>query len=234
MDSKSQRKQAHEASYYSRKLSAERLQRVYEIATPRVRQYLDAEINEVLKFILPGDLILELGCGYGRVMAPLAERARMVIGIDSSIESLRLGRKILAGTNSCRLLCMNAVSLGFPDGIFDLVIGVQNGISAFHEDSRKLIKESLRVTRRGGTILFSTYSDKFWKDRLEWFNLQSRAGLLGEIDFEKTKDGVIVCKDGFTATTVSAERLHSYLKGMNLAYRLVEIDQSSLFCEIIK
>ena len=34
--------------YYSEKLSAERLQKVYRVATPRVKQYLAAEIDYVL------------------------------------------------------------------------------------------------------------------------------------------------------------------------------------------
>jgi len=44
--------------------------------------------------------------------------------------------------------------------------------------------------------VFSTYAAEFWSERLRWFELQAAAGLVGEIDYEKTKDGVVVCKDG--------------------------------------
>src|SRR4030067_365892 len=119
-------------NYYAEKLSAERLRRCYEIAPQRVKQYLEAELTFVLDRISPSNLVLELGCGYGRLIPALA--------------------------------------------------------------------------KQGGTILFSSYSDKFWKYCLEWFKRQSEEGLVGEIDFDKTRDGVIVCKDGFTASTVGRER----------------------------
>jgi 2-polyprenyl-6-hydroxyphenyl methylase/3-demethylubiquinone-9 3-methyltransferase len=82
---------------------------------------------------------------------------------------LQLAREIWGGTSSCHLFEMNAIELGFGDRQFDMVICIQNGISAFKVDQQKLIKEAMRVTRSGKTILFSSYSERFWEDRLEWF-----------------------------------------------------------------
>jgi hypothetical protein len=117
---------------------------------------------------------------------------------------------------------------------FDGVICIQNGISAIHVDQKDLIQESIRVTKPCGLVLFSTYSEKFWDDRLHWFQLQADAGLLGEIDYEKTGDGVIICKDGFKATTVSPEQFLKLISGMNVQATIVEVDESSIFCEIRK
>lgn len=220
-------------SYYDKTLSAEKLMRVYEIAPPRVRQYLDAEVDHVLQSIRSEDTVLELGCGYGRILPSLARKSKMVIGIDTSHGTLLLGHDVLSGITNCRLLQMNAVQLAFSDFVFDCVVCIQNGISAFHVDQQRLIRESLRVTKPGGIVLFSSYSGTFWKDRLEWFRLQAEADLLGEIDDEKTKDGVIVCKDGFTATTVNEEQFESLTRDLNVETHIVEVDESSLFCEII-
>ncbi|MBL7073812.1 class I SAM-dependent methyltransferase [candidate division KSB1 bacterium] len=219
--------------YYNDKLSAERLKRCYEIAPPRVRQYLKAEVNYVLRKIRPGDMVLELGCGYGRILSRLAQKSGWVIGIDTSLASLLLGRGMYHIVSKFHLLNMSAVQLAFRDRIFDRVICIQNGISAFHVNQQDLIRESIRVAKPGGTVLFSSYSDKFWKDRLEWFQLQSEAGLLGEIDRKKTRRGLIVCKDGFTATTVQPHRFLSLTAELNVDARIVEVDESSLFCEII-
>jgi len=129
---------------------------------------------------------------------------------------------------------MNAVKLAFYDGAFDCVICIQNGISAFHVDQQALVSESVRVAKAGATVLFSSYSERFWKDRLEWFELQSKAGLVGEIDYEKTTDGVIVCKDGFTATTMSSDHFLALTAQLDADVRIVEVDESSLFCEIVR
>jgi len=114
--------------------------------------------------------------------------------------------------------------------MFDIVVCIQNGISAFHADQKTIFMEALRVCRPGGTVLFSTYAEKFWPHRLEWFRLQAEAGLLGEIDEENTAAGIIVCKDGFTAGTVGPEEFRRLAAGLPATVTLTEVDGSSLFC----
>lgn len=220
--------------YYSEKLAAERLERVYEIAPPRVVQYLEAELSHVLSRISPDDEVLDQGCGCGRILRQLAERAEMVAGIDTSLASLQIARQRLRGVPNCFLACMDAARSAFADGVFDVVVCIQNGISAFHVDQRRLIRESLRISRPGGLVLFSSYSDCFWKERLAWFRLQAKAGLLGEIDEQATGGGVIACEDGFRATTVREEDFLQLTSDLEVVVELTEVDGSSLFCEIRK
>jgi 2-polyprenyl-6-hydroxyphenyl methylase/3-demethylubiquinone-9 3-methyltransferase len=219
-------------SYYSERLSGERLRRCYEIASPRVRRYLRSEIDLVLDRLEAGARVLELGCGYGRVLGELAGKARSAVGIDVSLDSLRLARRLLGHRGRCRLASMDAAALAFSGQRFDLVACVQNGISAFRIDLRTLIREAARVTRSGGRLLFSTYAEAFWDHRLEWFRLQAEAGLIGKLDERATGDGVIVCEDGFRATTASARELLSLCTDLGLAAKVFEVDGSSLFCEI--
>jgi ubiquinone/menaquinone biosynthesis C-methylase UbiE len=220
--------------YYADKLSAHKLKRCYELAPPRIQQYLDAEIRYVLRKITPGECILELGCGYGRVLSSLIQKTDCVVGIDTSLESLQLAKKLIVPSEKCSLLRMDAAHMAFSNQMFDVVICIQNGISAFHVDPRELIHESIRVTKPHGLVLFSSYSEKIWNDRLLWFQIQSKAGLIGEIDSEKTRDGVIICKDGFTATTVSKEEFCSFTAHLPVKTKISEVDESSLFCEITR
>lgn len=221
------------AYYYRERLSAERLERAYEVAPPRVKQYLNAEIDHVLGRLEPGAAVLELGCGYGSVLDPLARAAGFVCGVDTSVESLAYGRRALERFPRCHLVAMDAARLAFRSGAFDCTVCIQNGISAFHVDPRELMRESIRVTRQGGLVLFSSYADAFWDHRLEWFELQAREGLVGPIDREKTRDGRIVCTDGFTATTVNGPRFAGLARGIGASARFVEVDSSSIFCEIV-
>jgi SAM-dependent methyltransferase len=215
--------------YYTEKLSAERLRRCYELAPPRVGRYLEAEIGHVLDRIGPGDTVLELGCGYGRILRRIAEGARRAVGIDTSPASLRL-----AGGPNIGLACMDAAALGFCPKTFDVVVCAQNGVSAFGTDRRGLITEALRVTRPGGTALFASYAAEFWDHRLEWFRRQSEAGLVGEIDEGRTGDGVIVCRDGFRAETVGEEEFRGLTRGLGADVRFTVVDSSSLFCELTR
>jgi SAM-dependent methyltransferase len=218
--------------YYTKKLAADRLERCYEIATPAVVRYLKREIGHVLEKVGEHYLVLELGCGYGRAMKPLCSKAGFVIGVDTAPQNIEYGLKYLKKQKNSRLLCMNAAAPAFCDGLFDTVVCIQNGICAFHEDKETLMREAVRITRDGGCVLFSSYSEKFWEKRLEWFYLQAQEGLLGRIDEEKTKNGVIVCTDGFEVTTETPEGFCTLATGLGLDYRITEVDRSSVFCEI--
>lgn len=61
---------------------------------------------------------------------------------------------------------------------------------------------------------------------------QSEEGLLGEIDLEKIGKGVIVCKDGFKATTYSPEDFYRLTSEMKLDATIEEVDYSRIFCVI--
>ena len=220
-------------SYYSDKLSAEKLRQCYQIAPPRVKHYLNAEIQHVLDKIKPSNIVLELGCGYGRVLQELCKKSRKVIGIDISKTSLELAKKLLKGNLNYQLFQMDVINLEFPNNFFDIVICIQNGISAFNVDKKDLIKEAVRVTKKKGLVLFSSYSDKFWEERLNWFILQSKAGLIGEIDLNATRNGIIVTKDEFKATTIRLTDFTSLTSKLNIDLKVEEIDNSSIFYEIL-
>jgi 2-polyprenyl-6-hydroxyphenyl methylase/3-demethylubiquinone-9 3-methyltransferase len=86
----------------------------------------------------------------------------------------------------------------------------------------------------GGRAFFSSYSPRFWEHRLAWFAEQAEKGLLGPLDWEKTRDGVIVCQDGFRATTFGAEDLERLAQGVGCPYHIEEVDDSSVFLVLEK
>ncbi|MGY5859555.1 MAG: class I SAM-dependent methyltransferase [Candidatus Thorarchaeota archaeon] len=215
--------------YYSKKLSANLLKRCYDIAPKRVQRYLESELSYVLEHIVNSDIVLELGCGYGRVLNKLLPNSAEAIGIDTSRESLELATEY---NPRCHLIQASAEKLPFLENSVGKVVCIQNGISAFKVNPLELIQESIRVTKSGGTCLYSSYSEKFWDHRLDWFRIQADAGLIGEIDWKKTSDGIIVCKDGFTATTFTSEDFEDLVIQMGLDATIIEIDESSIFCKM--
>jgi len=219
--------------YYSKQLSSNTLKRCYDIAPPRVQQYLNAEMSHVLKHVSESDTVLELGCGYGRVLKKILPFSSDVIGIDTSKDSLRLASEYTESNPKCFLIQASAEKLPFPDNSIDKVVCIQNGVSAFKIDPQQLILESMRVTKGGGVCMYSSYSPKFWTHRLDWFQLQADAGLIGEIDQDQTKDGVIYCKDGFKATTFTSDNFKDLISMMDIEATIVEVDTSSIFCKIV-
>lgn len=204
----------------------------YKIAPPRVKQFLKAEIDFVLTNISSKDHVLDLGCGYGRVAKQISLKAGKLTGIDISKDNIELARDYVRPNKNCEFLVMDAKKLEFPDSFFDVTICVQNGISAFKIDPSELLSESIRVTKNKGIILYSSYSEKFWDDRLEWFQIQSNHKLIGEFDNNLTKKGTIVCKDGFRAITYSPTDFMELASKYNIVPEIIEVDNSSVFCKI--
>ncbi len=216
-------------SYYSRQLAGERLRRVYELAPPRIRQYLRAEIEYVRTFLTGRESVLELGCGYGRVMFALAPFAHTVSGVDTARESIELGERLGAEYQNCHFHEMDASAMEFEADSFDLVVCIQNGICAFKVDPEKLFQEALRVTRPGGRVIVSSYSPRFWEERLLWFELQATERLVGPIDYARSKNGVIVCTDGFKSGTFYSIQFEDLGRRFGAKTEMREIDESSMF-----
>lgn len=221
------------AQYYRTRLAGERLQRCYERAPGRIQRYLDAEVAYLVGRVAPGGWALELGCGYGRVLHRLVQAGHRFTGIDTAVDSLALARRILADMSGWRIAAMDAAALAFRANSFDAVVCVQNGICAFRADRRAVFGEAFRVVRPGGLVLFSSYADAFWPERLRWFELQAQDGLVGAIDYSATRRGEIVCADGFRSGTLSAVEC-SALCGSHGQLRIVEVDESSVFYEMSK
>jgi len=220
--------------YYSKILSGIALKKCYDIAPPRIKQYLKQEIEFVISKLNHQDHVLELGCGYGRVVFELLPYAKTVTGIDTSKNSLRLANQLGKEEDNCEFLEMDATSLTFKDNTYDVVLCLQNGINAFGVDKLKLVKEAHRVLKPDGIALFSSYIKQFWFPRLHWFELQAKHGLIGEIDHESTGNGTIVCKDGLRLDITDVNNFRVIGKQLDLPVLLTEVDESSLFCEFTK
>jgi ubiquinone/menaquinone biosynthesis C-methylase UbiE len=104
---------------------------------------------------LPGrDAALEIGCGPGRLMRPLARHFTEIHGVDVSDEMIKLARERLSDTPNATPHLGTGSDLGiFPDEKFDFVYSY----AVFqHIPSREVVfhylKEARRVLKIGGVI----------------------------------------------------------------------------------
>lgn len=89
---------------------------------------------------------LEIGCGPGRLMKPLARHFGEIHGVDVSDEMIRLARERLAGIPHAHVHSTNGASLAlFADESFDFVYSY----AVFqHIPSRDVVLEYMREIRR--------------------------------------------------------------------------------------
>ena len=222
-----------EKNYYKQKLNSQKLFEVYETKIPRIKQYLDAEISFVRDNLTGSERVLELGAGYGRIVKELSGNCKSIVGIDISEESASLGKEYLKDCPNAEIIAMDVHNLTFEKK-FDVILCLQNGLSAMRVTSLDSIEKIFEMVESGGKVYFSTYSEKFWEYRLMWFQEQAEKGLLGKLDLDKTKDGVIICEDGFSARTHTQKDLEIIGSKSGYEYQIKEVDESSLFLIIHK
>ncbi len=222
-----------EPHYYRSSLHSEKLRRVYETNLPRIEQYLNAEIEFVRGELSGTERVLEVAAGYGRILRALSTSAASLVGVEISPASVAYGAEYLKDTPNCSLQVADFHTMPVTE-TFDVVLVLQNGLSAIKGDPEASVKKCVEMLADGGRAYFSSYVGGFWEDRLAWFDEQAAKGLIGEVDRERSSNGVLVCKGGFTARTLGRTDFELLGEASGCDYRVKEVDGSSLFLVLHK
>lgn len=113
-----------------------------------------SDARALVAHVDPDSRVVDLGCGIGRVMRPLAPLCREIIGVDISAKMIEMGRDYLGGVPNARLVhTSGAVLPGVPDGSVDFLYSL---ICLIHVDKRtafRYLREIERVLAPDGTAL---------------------------------------------------------------------------------
>jgi SAM-dependent methyltransferase len=109
----------------------------------------------------PDDVLLDVGCGVGRMTRAAARRAGRVIGIDVSAEMVGRARETLRDVDNVELLVGDGTSLG---GVEDASVDVVFSVVVFQhipdpEVTLGYVREIGRVLRPGGWAAFQVSDD---------------------------------------------------------------------------
>ena len=110
--------------------------------------------------INPDDIILDVGCGGGININRMAKQAKMVYGVDYSIESVKLSREVNRQEihdGKVKVLEGNVAKLPFEDNTFDIVTAFETVY--FWPDIEKCFGEVKRVLKPGGIFLIGMESN---------------------------------------------------------------------------
>lgn len=137
--------------------------------------------------------ILELGCGTGRVLAPLAQDGHIVVGVDSSEAMLQAGRVRLENSTNATLVVGNMIQPNLvPGGPFGMVISSLNSLMHLTnpEQQRAMITSARNTLIPGGRLIIDTLNP----------SLPQLNHLLNTTHLEgswRTTDGTVIDKWGF-------------------------------------
>lgn len=131
---------------------------------------------------LPWASVLEIGCGVGRFLKPLACRFKKVYGIDISARMLKTAGKYCAGLPNITLRMNDGSNLPFDDNTMDYCVsaGVFQHITHL-EVITGYIKEALRVLKPGGLFLFQFDGTRATRVGREWVGARITAQDLDKV-----------------------------------------------------
>jgi ubiquinone/menaquinone biosynthesis C-methylase UbiE len=105
--------------------------------------------------------VLEIGCGRGVALPPLARllRPRRLVGVDVDVHALALaGRRLRTEGVWAELHCADVRALPFEDAAFDVVLDF--GTCYHIADQARALREIVRVLRPGGCFVSETVSSQ--------------------------------------------------------------------------
>lgn len=150
----------------------------------RTRGGLWEEFGFLKNYFFPGDKILDLGCGNGRLLELLKNQEIDYIGIDSSKRLIEIAKKKYP---EAKFQIGDALNLLFPDNFFDKVFSIAVLHHIPSEDFRvQFLKEVKRVLKPEGILFLTVWylwqKKTAWKDILKFFFLK----LMGKskVDFK--------------------------------------------------
>ena len=121
----------------------------------------------LVRYVQPGDRVLQVDCGPGVLAARLAELGAQVVGTDLSNEALRRARS--RGITAFQVN-LDRDPLPFGDASFDVVLS--DSQIEHRVDSDHYLDECVRVLRPGGRLVLCVPNTAHW--RVRWWLLQGR------------------------------------------------------------
>ena len=114
------------------------------------------QIDEFSKYVKKDDVILDVGCGYGRTLNELYTKGyKNLVGIDFSKGMIERAKKI---NSDIDFRVMNNSKIDFPDNSVDSVI-LLAVLTCIVEDKEQeyLVSEIYRVLKKGGAIYINDF-----------------------------------------------------------------------------
>lgn len=112
-----------------------------------------------LKWIKPGDQVLDVGAGTGRLSVELQKTGAVVTAADTSEEMLKILQK---KSPSIKTVIVDGVSLPFSDESFDKIVSCD--MMPHFLNWKEFLQEHRRVVKKGGYIIHNMFNDDHLKN----------------------------------------------------------------------
>jgi len=173
----------------------------------RLTAYLKEEENRIKQYCQdknPG-LVLEAGCGRGRIIDIVLPYCEQIRGVDYSPSMARFSTKKFRENPKVRIYQEDISQMHFPDSHFDLGILAFNTLGNTDTNKEKVLLELKRVIKPEADMLISVYSENSRDTQYETYK---RLGL----EILKEENNRIYTREGLASQRFSREDLEAWLQ----------------------
>ena len=137
--------------------------------TPFEAEDSETQVAALLELLTPAPMrVLELGCGSGRVLAPLAEAGHQVTGLDRDPEAIAVCERRVDGDAAVHRADFHQ-TWPVTDAAFDAVVCVGNTMMTVVEvdDAITLLRRVDRALAPGGLFIMDDCPHRYWPELAE-------------------------------------------------------------------
>ncbi len=112
----------------------------------------------ILSFINKDSVILDYGCGVGRVAKFLSPHVKQIRAIDISREMIKLGKEFCKECNNIEFILTDGVKMPLDDSSIDFAYSILTLQHVEREDAYLILRDINRVLKEGGKF-YVTFPD---------------------------------------------------------------------------
>ncbi len=194
---------------------------------PEFENWTQKDIIEIRKFLNKDSVVLEIGCGWGRVIKALAPYCKKFIGIDNSEAETIEAKSFLKDIDNVKVFLEDGKETHFPDNYFDAIVISGNTFGNLGENKENVLQEMKRLLKPDGKILLSVYSEGAKARRLKAYK---DIGM----KIKTTESKKIIFEGGLISEEFSKEDIESLFEKYGLKVQFRDISSVALFCIVSK
>jgi ubiquinone/menaquinone biosynthesis C-methylase UbiE len=117
------------------------------------------DIENLVQYVSPGEKILDLGCGSGRLLEILKDKNIDYFGIDGSENLIKIAKR---NYPDFKFQIADVFDLPFPNNFFDKIFSIRVLMQIPSKEFRlQFLKEAKRVLKPGGLLVLTVWY--LWK-----------------------------------------------------------------------
>jgi len=137
--------------------------------TPLVKDFKRRELEFLKEHIPKGASVIEAGCGEGRVLECVSEKASFLAGIDINSSLVEKARERFKENKNAEFFCEGIIKTHFADSTFDYGILSMNTLGNLGENKIAALIELERILKNDGKIIIVVYSEKAFEERIRHY-----------------------------------------------------------------